>query len=89
MIDIVQRLRAMSKDTIGDEAADLIEKLKAQQDFTEGATYSTPCDEFEAAIKKFGIVAACEWFGYTRDSEFTAETVRHFAAKSQLEGCLA
>ena len=36
----------------------------------------TPCDAFENAIRKMGIVAACEWFGYSHDSEFTQDTVR-------------
>lgn len=32
-------------------------------------------DEFENAIRKLGVVAACEWFGYAADSEFTAKTI--------------
>lgn len=26
-----------------------------------------PCDEFENAIRKFGIVNACEWFGTSEE----------------------
>ncbi len=33
-------------------------------------------DEFENAIRKFGVVSACEWFGHSPDSEFTAETIK-------------
>ena len=36
----------------------------------------TPSDVFENAIRHFGVVAACEWFGHPADSEFTLETVR-------------
>ena len=39
----------------------------------------TPCDAFENAIRKYGIVAACEWFGHYRDSEFTTDTIAHLA----------
>lgn len=37
---------------------------------------TTPNDVFENAIRKYGIVAACEWFGYASDSEFTKETIK-------------
>jgi len=33
----------------------------------------TSGDSFENAIRKFGVVAACEWFGHRADSEFTKE----------------
>lgn len=39
----------------------------------------TPSDRFENAIREFGIVAACEWFGHRYDSEFTQETERVLA----------
>jgi hypothetical protein len=42
-------------------------------------TEITPCDEFENAIRKFGIVSSCEWFGYQSNSEFTADTIAHLA----------
>jgi len=35
-----------------------------------------PNDVFENAIRTYGIVAACEWFGYSSDSEFTKETIK-------------
>lgn len=35
-----------------------------------------PMDRFENAIREIGVVAACEWFGYSHDSEFTKETAR-------------
>jgi hypothetical protein len=31
-------------------------------------------DRFENAIREVGVVAACEWFGYSADSDFTKET---------------
>lgn len=34
-----------------------------------------PSDVFENSIRKYGVVAACEWFGYTADSEFTKSTI--------------
>lgn len=37
---------------------------------------STTGDAFENAIRRYGVVAACEWFGYAHDSEFTKETQR-------------
>lgn len=36
----------------------------------------TTGDAFENAIRRYGVVAACEWFGYAHDSEFTKETQR-------------
>jgi hypothetical protein len=40
-------------------------------------TVLTMVDEFENAVRKFGAVNACEWFGYPSESEFTADTIRH------------
>lgn len=42
-------------------------------------TELTPCDEFENAIRRFGIVSACEWFGHQSNSEFTTDTIEHLA----------
>lgn len=36
----------------------------------------TSGDVFENAIRRFGVEAACEWFGHAHDSEFTRETIR-------------
>lgn len=36
----------------------------------------TTGDAFENAIRRYGVVAACEWFGHAHDSEFTKETQR-------------
>lgn len=36
-----------------------------------------PNDIFENAIREYGVVAACEWFGHPADSEFTKETIKH------------
>lgn len=36
----------------------------------------TSGDRFENAIRQFGIVNACEWFGHSSDSDFTKETIR-------------
>jgi hypothetical protein len=33
-------------------------------------------DQFENAIRRFGVVNACEWFGHRPDSEFTKDTIR-------------
>ena len=41
-----------------------------------------PADEFDNAIRKFGVVDACEWFGYPADSEFTAETIKVLQQRS-------
>lgn len=35
-----------------------------------------PNDVFENAIRIYGVVAACEWFGYSSDSEFTKDIAR-------------
>jgi hypothetical protein len=35
----------------------------------------TTADVFENAIRTFGVVAACEWFGHAPESEFTRDTV--------------
>lgn len=35
----------------------------------------TPCDVFENAIRDYGVVTACEWFGHVYDSEFTKKTI--------------
>lgn len=32
-------------------------------------------DVFENAIRRIGVVAACEWFGNKSDSEFTEQTI--------------
>lgn len=42
----------------------------------------TPMDRFENAIREVGVVAACEWFGYRYDSEFTKETARVLAERA-------
>ncbi|MDN7729205.1 hypothetical protein QZM48_04185 [Burkholderia orbicola] len=36
---------------------------------------NTTGEAFENAIRTFGVVNACEWFGYVSDSEFTRDTV--------------
>lgn len=41
----------------------------------------TPSEEFENAIRKFGVVNACEWFGHAPDSDFTAETIKVLAER--------
>jgi hypothetical protein len=40
------------------------------------AELQCPMDEFENAIRKIGVVAACEWFGYLSDSAFTEKTIQ-------------
>ena len=41
-----------------------------------------PADRFDNAIRAFGVVAACEWFGHSPDSEFTADTIRELRLRS-------
>ncbi|WP_025137737.1 hypothetical protein [Achromobacter sp. DH1f] len=41
-----------------------------------------PADVFENAIRAFGVVAACEWFGHSPDSQFTADTIRELRLRS-------
>jgi hypothetical protein len=45
-------------------------------------TERTPSDVFENAIRKIGVVAACEWFGHAPDSEFTADTIKCLLERS-------
>lgn len=40
-------------------------------------------DEFDNAIRKFGVVSACEWFGHAPDSEFTADTIKLLEERSR------
>lgn len=42
-----------------------------------------PMDEFENAIRKIGVVAACEWFGHAPGSQFTKDTIEHFRARGE------
>lgn len=42
-------------------------------------------DEFENYIREFGVVNACEWFGYSSDSEFTKETIELLLERSGIE----
>lgn len=42
-----------------------------------------PFDEFDNAIRKIGIVEACEWFGHAADSEFTKVTIEVLRARGQ------
>lgn len=46
----------------------------------------TPAARFENAIREFGVINACEWFGYASDSEFTLETVRVLRARENGNG---
>lgn len=41
----------------------------------------TAADEFENAIRKFGVVNACEWFGYESASQFTKDTLEFLLRK--------
>lgn len=45
-----------------------------------------PCDEFENAIKKIGVVNACEWFGYESFHPFTLATIQDLKEKAGLNG---
>lgn len=39
-------------------------------------------DYFENAIREFGVIDACEWFGHASDSDFTAETIKELLKRS-------
>jgi hypothetical protein len=41
---------------------------------------------FENAIRRYGVVAACEWFGHSPDSDFTADTIKTLQERSNTEG---
>lgn len=43
-----------------------------------------PMDRFENAIREIGVVAACEWFGYSADSDFTKEASRALDERSAI-----
>lgn len=43
---------------------------------------NVPNDEWENTIRAYGVVNACEWFGYAIDSEFIAETINHLRVAS-------
>ncbi len=40
-----------------------------------------PNDVFENAIRRYGVVAACEWFGHSSDSRFTSESINHLSMR--------
>jgi len=42
-------------------------------------------DIFENAIREIGVAFACEWFGYSADSEFTKETIRVLCERSGID----
>lgn len=46
--------------------------------------FKTDTEWFEHVIMRYGIVAACEWFGHDCDSQFTRDTKQHFAAKDAI-----
>lgn len=41
-----------------------------------------PSNAFDNAIRAFGVVNACEWFGHDPDSKFTAGTIRLLRIRS-------
>jgi len=43
---------------------------------------NVPADAWDNAIRAYGIVAACEWFGHGSDSDFTAETIKALAERN-------
>ena len=50
-----------------------------------GVPEHCPNDVFENAIRKIGVVHACEWFGYKADDPFTKETIDELMARSKGE----
>lgn len=76
----IQRLRREIKDS--DTLVGMLAKGKAKAGPVQEAgckvklvKVAVPADEFENAIRRFGVVAACEWFDHGPDSEFTKETI--------------
>lgn len=53
-----------------------VNDLEALAGKLERVVERTTGDRFENAVREFGVVNACEWFGHAADSEFTKETVR-------------
>ena len=51
-------------------------------------TVKVPCDEFENMIRKFGVSFCCEYFGYSYDSEFTRDTIKHLVERSEQGGTI-
>lgn len=43
---------------------------------TEYVRVLNNADEFDNAIRKFGVEAACEYFGYDGDSDFTKSLIK-------------
>lgn len=43
----------------------------------------TTGDAFENCIRRYGVVAACEWFGHLHDSAFTRETIEQLRKRSE------
>lgn len=63
----------------GDSASYAQVKAQEALDIVADLVHSWPKttgEEFEDAIRQFGVVPACEWFGHMADSEFTEETTR-------------
>lgn len=46
----------------------------------------TAGDVFENAIRKIGVVSACEWFGHEAESEFTEQTIAILLERSSING---
>lgn len=42
----------------------------------------TQGDVWENQIRMYGVINACEWFGYDADSDFTKETIRVLMTRS-------
>ncbi len=42
-------------------------------------------DIFENAIREIGVEFACEWFGYSYDSEFTKDTIKVLCERSGID----
>lgn len=44
-----------------------------------------PSDEFENTIRAYGVINACEWFGYSSEDDFTLETIRILCRRSGIK----
>ena len=60
--------------------------MSAQPEALRLVVEHTAADAFENAIRRIGVVAACEWFGHAPNSEFTKETERVLRERSDQHG---
>ena len=42
-------------------------------------------DDFDNAVREFGVTNACEWFGHEHNSDFTRETIEVLCERSGVD----